>query len=314
MSGADSNMKHFINIEDHDAAWLRHVLSVGRGLRAQRRAGEAHESVLAGKAMAMYFEKPSLRTRVSFELAVGELGGKPIVLDQTGVGLGQRESVADFTRVLHGMVHAIAARVYDHHVLREIALYSDVPVINMLSDLAHPCQALADVMTLQDEFGENISGRTVAFVGDGNNVARSLAWACAKLGVHFILAAPAGYELPRAELERIRNACDGAEVRQTHDPIAAVQAADAIYCDTFVSMGQEAEAAAREQDFAAFQVNERLIAVAPEHAIVMHCLPAHRGVEITNPVMDGPQSRVFAQAHNRLHAQKGLLAVLIGGR
>lgn len=306
-------MKHFISIEDHDPAWLTHVLAVGRTLREQRRSGQLHEPLLAGKSMAMYFEKPSLRTRVSFDLAITELGGHAVQLSQSGVGLGQREAVADFSQVLHGMVHAIAARVFEHSVLREMALYSDVPVINMLSDNAHPCQALADLMTLQDEFGQDLRGRTLAFVGDGNNVAHSLAWLSAKLGVNFVLASPEGYELHADSIERICQQCPEVTVKQIHDPIAAIHEADAIYSDTFVSMGQESEAKAREEEFAPYQINANLLHEAPEHAIVMHCLPAHRGVEITDDAMDGPQSRVFPQAHNRLHAQKGLLAVLLGG-
>jgi len=297
-------MKHFLTIQDHERATLEHVLSVGRALRRQRRAGEANEPLLAGRTLAMMFEKPSLRTRVSFEQGMYELGGRAVVLGQQEVGLGQRESVADFTRVVQGMVQGIAARVFDHGSLVEMARHAEVPVINMLSDHAHPCQALADVMTLQDEFGEDLAGRTVAFVGDGNNVARSLAALCGKLGARFILASPSGYEL----------ADPPTGVEQTADPHEAVREADAIYCDTFVSMGQEAEKQRRLADFADYQINERLLESAPERTIVLHCLPAYRGVEITDAVMDGPQSRVFSQAHNRLHAQKGLLAVLMGGR
>jgi ornithine carbamoyltransferase len=307
-------MNHFINISDHSANWLGHVLSVGSELREQRLAGQPHEPFLAGKALAMYFEKPSLRTRVSFQLATSELGGEPVVLESSGVGLGERESEADFARVLHGMVHGIAARVFSHAALEQIAHHSQVPVINMLSDDAHPCQALADIMTMQDEFGDDLAGRTIVFVGDGNNVARSLAWLCAKLGLSFVMAAPEGFALPAADIEQIRAQCPDANIRQTHDPIAAVQDADAIYCDTFVSMGQEEDAAQREAIFAPYQVNDELLLEAPDHTIVLHCLPAHRGVEITDAVLDGPRSRVFGQAHNRLHAQKGLLAVLMGGK
>ena len=305
-------MKHFLNISDHSADDLRLVLNVARELRDERRAGQAHQPMLAGQTLAMFFEKPSLRTRVSFDLAATELGGHALVLGKDEVGLGERESVGDFTRVLNGMVHGIAARVFDHRMLDEMAGHAKLPVINMLSDRAHPCQALADVMTLQDEFGPDVAGRTVVFVGDGNNVARSLAWLCAKLGTRFILASPEGYELPLEEIEAIRAACPGAEVKIVHDPVAAVAEADAVYCDTFISMGQEAETEKRMRDFGGFAVDEVLLAHGPAQAIVLHCLPAHRGVEITDAVMDGPQSRVFAQAHNRLHAQKGLLAVMMG--
>lgn len=306
-------MNHFVEIRDHSAQALGHVLDVARALRVEREAGQAHQPVLAGKALGMFFEKPSLRTRVSFELATVELGGHAVVLGQDEVGLGRRESVGDFTRVLGGMVHGIAARVFDHQHLEQMRSCSDVPVINMLSDRSHPCQALADLMTMRDEFGDDLAGRTLAFVGDGNNVAHSLAWLCGKLGVRFVLASPEGYELSLETIEAIRADCPDADVRQIHDPHAAVAEADAIYCDTFVSMGQEAEAEKRQQQFAAYTVDEALVGRAPDQAIVMHCLPAHRGIEITDAVMDGPRSRVFGQAHNRLHAQKGLLAVLMGG-
>lgn len=304
---------HFITIGDHDVEMLRHVLDVGERLRAERQAGAAHAPILADRSLAMLFEKPSLRTRVSFELAMRELGGRTLRLGRDEVGLGQRESVADVIRVLSGMVDAVAARVFHHDHLEAMVRFGSIPVINMLSDRAHPCQALADLMTLRDEFGADLTGRTVAFVGDGNNVARSLAWLCAKLGVRYIHAGPRGFELPADTVEAIRAACPGAAVELCRDPYAAVAEADAVYCDTFTSMGQESEAAERERIFADYQVNDALLAHALDHAIVLHCLPAHRNVEITDAVMDGPRSRVFRQAHNRLHAQKGLLAVMLGG-
>jgi len=307
-------MKDFINISDFGADKLRMMLRIGRELREQRRAGQANEPILAGQTLAMFFEKPSLRTRVSFEQGMIDLGGQAIVLGQSEIGLGRRESVADFARVVTGMVHGIAARVFRHEHLEEIARYADVPVINMLSDRSHPAQALADVMTIQDEFGEDLADRTVVFVGDGNNCALSLAWLCAKLGANFIQAGPAGYELADGDIEAIETACPGASVKVVQDPTEAVAAADAIYCDTFVSMGQEDEKQARLNTFADYRVTEELVAGAADHAIVLHCLPAYRGVEITDAVMDGPRSRVFTQAHNRLHAQKGMLAVIMGGR
>ncbi len=294
-------MKHLINLTDHTTDEIQHVLAVGHRLRAERDAG-GNEPILAGKTLGMFFEKPSLRTRVSFEQGMYELGGNAIVLGQDEVGLGQRESVADFTRVIAGMVQGIMARVYHHAALEEMARFSGVPVINALSDHSHPCQALADIMTMQDEFGDDLAGRTIAFIGDGNNVARSLAVICEKLGMTFVHSGPADYPLTDCP----------APVQAVADPREAVKRADAVYADTFVSMGQEGEKAARLKVFEAYQVNEALVAAAPGHAIVLHCLPAYRGVEITDAVMDGPQSRVFAQAHNRLHAQKGLLAVLMG--
>ena len=294
-------MKHMINISDTTPDQVRHVLAVARELRDTREAG--NEPILAGQTLAMFFEKPSLRTRVSFEQGMYELGGRAIVLGQNEVGLGKRESVSDVTRVLEGMVQGIMARVFDHAALEEMAAVGSVPIINALSDHSHPCQALADAMTMQDAFGEDLSGRTVAFIGDGNNVARSLARICQKLGMRFIHSGPGDFQLET-----------DAPVVRIADPHEAVKKADAVYADTFVSMGQEEEKAARLKTFEPYQINAMLMADAPDHAIVLHCLPAYRGVEITDEVMDGPASRVFPQAHNRLHAQKGLLAVLMGGR
>lgn len=304
---------HFLDIPDHEPDWLRHALKVAHDLRERRQPGQA-QTPLAGRTLAMLSEKPSLRTRVSFQQAMIELGGHAIVLQQNEVGLGKRESVADVTRVLSGMVDGIAARVFEHQKLLEMAEHATVPVINALSDLSHPCQAMADVMTMQDEFGADLSGRKIAFVGDGNNVACSLAQLCGKLGIRFVLAAPKGFELDGEIYKAIRTQCPGASLEVTDDPHAAVRDADAVYADTFVSMGQEDEKEARLRTFAPYQVNENLLASAPGHAIVMHCLPAYRGIEITDDVIDGPRSRVFPQAHNRLHAQKGLLAVLMGSR
>lgn len=309
-------MNHFLNITDTSAHDLKHVFDVAFRLRDEREAGRANEPVLAGKTLAMLFEKPSLRTRVSFEQGMNELGGHAIVLGQNEVGLGQRESVADVVRVLDGMVHGIAARVFDHRHLVEMAEHSDKPIINMLSDVSHPAQALADVMTLMDEWGRDpaaLAERHVAFVGDGNNVARSLAMICGKLGMQFTLASPRDYMFEERFAQRVLEACPGMRFNMTHDPAAAVAYADAVYADTFVSMGQEDEKAGRLQAFAGFQISDELLARAQNELIVLHCLPAYRGIEITDAVMDGPRSRVFRQAHNRLHAQKGLLAALLGG-
>lgn len=308
-------MQDFLTLHDLTPDELRHLLSVSRALRQERASGTMHQPILAGKAMAMLFEKPSLRTRVSFELAAAELGAKPVILGRDEVGLGQREAVKDVARVLDGMVHAIAARVFDHAHLAELAEYAKAPVINMLSDAAHPAQALADLLTLTDDFGDDLAGRHVAFIGDGNNVARSLALGCLMLGMRFTLAAPEGFQFDADFLCEARGLIEqhGGNLFITPDPDDAVKDADALYADTFVSMGQEDEKADRLKTFASYQIHEDLLAQAPDHAIVLHCLPAYRGIEITDAVMDGPQSRVFPQAHNRLHAQKGLLAVLLGG-
>lgn len=305
-------MNHFLTIAEHSEAEINHILDVGLKLRSQRQAGQANDPVLAGKTLAMIFEKPSLRTRVSFEQAMLELGGHAIVLGEE-IGLGKRESIADVTRVLDGMTQGIAARVFEHEKLEEMRRYSTHPVVNMLSDWSHPCQALADIMTMIDEFGRDLTGKTLAFVGDGNNVARSLALICGKLGMNFILASPPGYALEQEFADRVMADVPTMNFEMTNDPQAAVRYADAIYADTFVSMGQEEEKQIRLDAFANYQINANLLAAAPDHAIVLHCLPAYRGIEITDDVMDGPHSRVFPQAHNRLHAQKGLLAVLMGG-
>ena len=300
--------RHFLRLADQTAADTRRMLERAFTLR-DAALPEAAEPPLAGRSVAMLFEKPSLRTRVSYEVGIRELGGQAVVLGQHEVGLGQRESVADVARVLGGMVDAIAARVFDHGTLETFAAHSGVPVINMLSDRYHPSQAIADAMTLMDEWGcepSDLAGRRVAFVGDGNNVAVSLAWACKHLGMSFVLACPAGFEPPPGDLPG-----DGIEI--VHATEAAVKDADAVFCDTFVSMGQEAEKQERLATFAGYQVNDALLAHAKPEAVVLHCLPAYRGVEITDAVMDGPRSRVFPEAWNRLHAQKGMLADLLAG-
>ena len=303
---------HFLAIKGCDRDQLDHMFDLAYKLRNEREQGIANEPILKDITLGMFFEKPSLRTRVSFEQGMYELGGHAIVLDQNEVGLGKRESVADVTRVLNGLVHGIAARVFSHDHLVEMAEHATVPVINMLSDVAHPAQALADAMTIMDEFGRDLSGKHVVFVGDGNNVARSLAMICGKLGAAFTLASPPDYALEQAFADKVMAACPGMDFTMCHDPFDAVRYADAIYADTFVSMGQEEEKAKRLEVFKDFQVNEKLMGLAPAHAIALHCLPAYRGIEITDAVMDGPQSRVFQQAHNRLHAQKGMLAVVMG--
>lgn len=305
-------MQHFISIADHTTDEILHVLDTGFRLREQRLAGERNDPILAGQTLAMLFEKPSLRTRVSFATATYDLGGQVIVMSGDEVGLGVRETASDAVRVLNGMVNGIAARVFEHKKLVDMADNAEIPVINALSDHSHPCQALADVMTVMDEFGRDLSGKTFAFVGDGNNMTRSLATICGKLGMKFILAAPAGYELDDEWVDQIKQQVPGLQFDSTNQPKDAVAEADVIYTDTWVSMGQEDEKLKRMQDFRQFQINQSLLDAAPDHAIVLHCLPAYRNIEITDEVMDGKSSRVFPEAHNRLHAQKGLLAVLMG--
>lgn len=259
----------------------------------------------------MLFEKPSTRTRHSTEMAVVQLGGHPITARGDEVGLGVRESVADVTRTLAGYHAVVAARVFDHAVLSEMADLDVVPVLNMLSDLHHPLQAVADVLTMRAEFGD-ITGRRVAWVGDYNNVARSLAEAVALLGGAIRFGCPAGFDPDETERTRLLG-LGAAEVIVSRDPLEAADGADAVHTDTWTSMGQEDEAARRRQIFEAYRVDDRVLAAASPKAIVMHCLPAHRGEEVTDAVIDGPQSRVVAQAHNRLHAARGVLAWMMSG-
>jgi ornithine carbamoyltransferase len=306
------NMKHFISIADCSSEELKHTLDVAARLKTQYRQTGRNDPLLAGKTLAMIFEKPSLRTRVSFAVAMTHLGGQGLLLRDEEVGLGKREPAADVARVLSGMCDGIMARTFSQQNVEDLAKYSSIPVINALTDYSHPCQAMADLMTMREKFGE-LRGRTLAFIGDGNNVARSLALACGKFGIGFILASPGGYELPAADMDRIMSQVPELDFEVTDKPGDAVREADVIYTDTWVSMGQEAEKERRLRDFAAFIVDEKLLSQAPKHAVVMHCLPAYRGLEISEGAMEGKQSIVFDQAENRLHWQKGLLAVLMGG-
>jgi ornithine carbamoyltransferase len=260
----------------------------------------------------MLFEKPSLRTRVTFETGMTQLGGHAIYLQPSDAQLGQRETVADAARNLERWVDGIMARTFRHETVVELARCASVPVINGLSDLEHPCQALADFLTIREKRG-SVEGLKLAFVGDGNNVAHSLMLLGAKLGTHVVVACPEGYA-PDAEITDDAEVCAaeaGGSITIVHDPYTGVKDADVIYTDVWASMGQEVEAEARAKLFAPFQVNAALLAAAAPDAVVMHCLPAHRGQEITDEVMDGPQSIVFDQAENRLHAQKAILAALL---
>jgi ornithine carbamoyltransferase len=305
-------MKHFVSLAQTSYEDLRRSLDLARTLKTQIKSGQANPQVLAGKTLAMIFEKPSLRTRVSFAVATAHLGGTSIILSKDEVGLGTREPVQDVARVLASMCDGIMARVFEHEKILGLAKWSKVPVINGLSDYSHPCQAMADLLTIEEEFG-SLKGKTLAYVGDGNNVARSLAVACGKFGMKFICATPSGYELPGDDMDRIMSQVPGMDFVTTHDPVDAVKNADALYTDTWVSMGQEAEKARKVKEFAGFGIDESLLAKAPKHAIVLHCLPAYRGYEISEAVVEHERSRLFQQAENRLHAQKSILAILMGG-
>ncbi len=304
--------KDFIAVADYSPEELQGMLDLAVALKKELRAG-GNRPLLKGKVLGMLFQKPSLRTRVSFDMAMRQLGGDALYLSPGEVGLGQRESIADVARVLAGYVDAIMARVFDHEHVLELARWSDVPVINGLSDYNHPCQAMADALTIQERFGK-LKGLNVAYVGDGNNVAVSLMHVCAKLGANFTIASPAGYDLnPKAvELAEGFASASGSKICQLRDLHGAVKGAQVIYTDTWTSMGQEAESKKREQVFPPYQVNAKLVSEAAPEAIVMHCLPAHRGQEITDEVADGPHSVLFPQAHNRLHAQKAIMAYVFG--
>jgi ornithine carbamoyltransferase len=301
--------RHFVSIADLDAAELRGLLDRAAELKARRAARDPH---LRARTLAQIFEKPSLRTRLSFDVAMAELGGHCVYLSPQEVGLGRRESVADVARVVGRLVDAVVLRTYAHETIEEFARYSAVPVVNGLSDLSHPCQGLADVFTIRERKGD-LRGVTVAYVGDGNNVLHSLMLGAAKCGVTLRIATPAGYEpAPRYRELTERAALEsGGSLALGSDPIAAVDGADVVYTDVWTSMGQEQEYERRRRAFAGYQVNAELLRHAKPDAIVMHDLPAHRGEEITDDVLDGPQSAVFDQAENRLHTQKAILCWLL---
>jgi ornithine carbamoyltransferase len=290
--------RHFLTGEELDRAALEALLERAAELKAGRGEGLGAES-LAGRSVALVFEKPSTRTRVSFEVGVSELGGTPIVLRGDELQLSRGESAGDTGRVLSRYVHAIAARAGAHESVIALAENATVPVINMLTPLHHPCQALADLLTLRERFGQ-LEGLRLAYVGDGNNVARSLGILGRTAGVEVVVSSPAGYRLEEGVAELV------------DDPREAAAGADALYTDVWVSMGAEQDAAARRQALAPYQLNEELLAVASDRAIALHCLPAHPGEEITEGVLYGERSAVWDQAENRLHAQKALLELLLG--
>jgi ornithine carbamoyltransferase len=285
------------------------ILKLGHAVKARP---SDFRWALDAKQMVMFFEKASLRTRLTFEVAINTTGGHVMFVDQTQSPLGERESLADVARNVERWVSVIVLRTYSHETITEMAQYANVPVINALSDLEHPCQALADFMTLEERFG-TVRGLKFVYVGDGNNVCHSLMLLGAQLGAHCVIATPKAYR-PKAEIvaqaKEIAN-LTGGSVDLTHDVNAAVTDADAIYTDVCTSMGSEHEATKRAPIFAPYQVNEALMAKAAPHAVFMHCLPAHRNAEVTDAVLDGPQSIVFDQAENRMHAQKALLLLLV---
>jgi ornithine carbamoyltransferase len=302
-------MEDFLEISDCSSEELHDLLDESRTLKALYKAGQ-RDLCLAGKTLAMLFEKPSLRTRISFHVAMTNLGGDAIYVKPEDIGgIGKREPVKDIARILSRYVHGIMARTFEHKTVIELAQYAGVPVINALTDWSHPCQAMADVLTIQEQFGR-VEGIRIAFIGDGNNVARSLAFAGAKLGMKLTIASPAGYELDAETIQRV-NAISAGCATQVRDPRQAVADADVVYTDTWVSMGQEAEKEKRIRDFAGYGIDASLVAAAPKHVKIMHCLPAYRGYEITDEVAESPASILFDQAENRLHFQRALLKKLM---
>lgn len=298
--------RDFTSILDLSADEFTATLELALGMKR-----DGSSPMLAGQTLALVFQKPSLRTRTSFEMAMYRLGGRALYLSPSEVAMGEREPVKDVARVLARMVQGIAARTYAHDTVVELARYADVPVVNALSDDEHPCQALADLLTLRERFGA-LRGLKIAYVGDGNNVARSLAYASMYAGVDLVVAAPEGYELPEDTMAIARGLAGGGSVTQVRDPYEAVRGATAVYADVWTSMGQEAEGSQRAEAFAGYQIGLPLLAAAPPDALVMHDLPAHRGEEITDEAIESKNSVVFEQAENRMHAQQAILASILG--
>lgn len=303
-------MKHFISINNCSSEELKGLLKLSGELKKLYKSG-GRDLCLAGKSLIMLFEKPSLRTRMSFQIAMTDLGGSAIYVKPEDIGgIGKREPVKDIARVLSRYAAGIMARTFEHSTIEELAEFSDVPVINALTDWLHPCQAMADVLTIEEHLGR-LKAVKIAFIGDGNNVARSLAFTCAKLGMKFAIAAPTGYQLDGESIE-LANSIAAGTVTVSNNPPEAVSGADIVYTDTWVSMGQEDEKQKRIADFEGFQVNSELLKSAPADAKIMHCLPAYRGYEITDEVVESANSIMFDQAENRLHFQRALLKELLG--
>ncbi len=304
--------RHCLTLQDFTAEEIRQILDMAINLKKMQKKGLAHP-LLAGKTLAMIFQKPSTRTRVSFEVGMWQLGGSALFLSSQELQMGRGEPIRDTAAVLSRYVDGIMIRTFDQGEVEELAAFASVPVINGLTDLLHPCQALADLMTIEEKFG-HLQGIKLAYLGDGNNVAHSLMLGCAKMGLDMAVAAPPNYlPSPLIEEKARANAREsGSRLLVTSDPLEAVENAGVIYTDVWASMGQEAEKEARRAVFASYQVNSRLLDAAAPGAVVMHCLPAYRGLEITSEVLDGPGSIVLKQAENRLHAQKGLMALLMG--
>jgi ornithine carbamoyltransferase len=304
-------VRHLLAITDLKPAEIERIFSITKDLKAKFQEG-LREPLLPGRVMALLFEKQSLRTRVSFEASMAHLGGSSLFLGDE-VGFGSRESQADFARVLSAYVDVIVIRAKRHQTAVELAKHASCSVINGLTDYAHPCQAMADLFTIRELVGRT-EGHTLAWIGDGNNVARSLAAGCGKLGMRFVMATPNGYRFDEKFLATLKREVPNLDMAVTDSPAEAVRDAVAVYTDVWTSMGQEHEGEKRRRDLAAYQVNAQLMSIPQRGAVFMHCLPAHRGEEVTDEVMDGPQSVVLQQAANRMHVQKGILAWLLGAQ
>lgn len=305
-------MDHFLELASLANGTVRGLLQSAQEIKAEWKESGSNTR-LRGKILGMIFEKPSLRTRVSFDVGMLQLGGHALMLGPQEIGINSRESTADIARVISRYVDGVMIRTFSHSIIQEFAKYSSVPVINGLTDATHPCQAMADVLTIDEHFG-CLEGIHLVYIGDGNNVARSLLWVAAHFGMNFTLVSPRGYELPPGDYATVSALAKetGANIAQSHDPVSAVKNAQAIYTDVWVSMGMDVDEKQRNLDFLPYQVNAALIQQAPSDAIILHDLPAHRGEEITDEVADGPQSKIFEQAENRLHAQKAILVALMG--
>jgi len=306
-------MKDFLAISDYSSEEIKDMLDLAVALKKEH-FKKGNRRIFKGKVLGMIFQKPSLRTRISFDMAMRHCGGDALYLSPNEIGLGKRESIADVARVLSGYVEALMARVFDHEHVLELAKWSEIPVVNGLSDYNHPCQGMADALTIIEKFGKKSKGLNVSYVGDGNNVTTSLMHVSAQLGWNFTVATPEGYDTNPKAIEIAQNIAKktGSKLTFLRDPHEAVKGAHVIYTDTWTSMGQEEETAKRELVFPPYQVNTKLVDEADKEVIVMHCLPAHRNHELTDEVADGPHSVIFPQAHNRLHAQKAILAYLFG--
>jgi ornithine carbamoyltransferase len=305
-------MKHFLAISDLSSGEVQDLLDLAIKLKEEY-FKKGNPPLFKGKVLGLIFQKPSLRTRVSFDMAMRHCGGDALYLSPSEIGLGKRESIADIARVLSGYVQGLMARVFEHEHVLQLAHWSDIPVVNGLSDYNHPCQGMADALTIQEKFGK-AKGLNVTYIGDGNNVAVSLMHVAAKLGWNFTIANPQDYDISPKAIEIAKEIIKetGSVLTFVRDPHEAVKGAHVIYTDTWTSMGQEEETAKREKIFPPYQVNAQLVSEADKDVIVMHCLPAHRNHELTDEVADGPHSVIFPQAHNRLHAQKAILARLFG--